>query len=1063
MRLEGSTTLATRRAQAVEQWERKTSADLYVTVGMGTCGLAAGATETLAAVQEEIARRSLRATINRVGCVGMCSYEPQVELRVRGKPQVNYGQVTAERVAEIFAAYYEDVPLTKGAILVGEARPTVFQHNGAQLRSLGFYVPQSDAKINFQAKQLRIVLSNCGLIDPESIDDYLAMDGYVALEKVLTTMTPEQVIEEMIRSGLRGRGGGGFPTGVKWRLARQTPRWPKYVICNADEGDPGAFMDRSILEGDPHSVIEGMIIAAYAIGARYGYIYCRAEYPLAIRRLQIALEQARQLGLLGEHILGSDFSFDLYIKEGAGAFVCGEETALMASIQGERGQPWPRPPYPAVSGLWGQPSNVNNVKSYAYTPRIMRLGADWFKSLGTPGSPGTAIFALTGMVNRTGLIEVPMGITLGEIIHDIGGGIIGGRKFKAVQTGGPLGGCLPAAYLNTAVDFDSLCAAGAVMGSGGMIVADETTCMVEFAKYFMKFACDESCGKCPPCRIGSTRMLEILQRITEGEGEPEDLDRLHYIAAGMQRGSLCALGQLAPSPVLSALRHFEDEFRAHIEEKRCPAGACQTLVRAGCVNACPAGVDSPAYLTLVTQGRYAEGLAVHREANPFALVCGRVCPAFCEDQCRRGKVDEPVSIRLVKRFMADQMYAEPWTPPRYGTPKSDKVAVIGAGPAGLTAALRLAQQGYPVTVFEKMPQPGGMMTYGIPTYRLPREPLFAEIDHIQRAGVEIRCNQELGRDFTLDSLREQGYKAIILAIGAHKGHRLHIEGENKRGVYAGVHFLRDIALGNPPDLTGKRVVIVGGGDVAIDSARSAWRLGAREVHILYRREEKDMPAHKEEIEAAREEGVQFLFLVNPVAILGGEKVAGVRVQRQQQGEYDHSGRRTVHPVPGSEFDLPCDVVISAIGQAADLDWLSDGRIETDRMLTLKVGPAFETTLPGVFAAGDAVIGPSTVIQAVAQGNKVALAVDYWLRTGRVEPVLYRPKWHHYPQYVRLEDYAEARRASPRVIPPEQRAGCGFAEVELGFDECTAQEEAKRCLRCDLEWLARTGQPLPEAG
>ncbi|MGQ9785907.1 MAG: FAD-dependent oxidoreductase [Anaerolineae bacterium] len=889
------------------------------------------------------------------------------------------------------------------------------------------------------------------------------MDGYVALEKVFATMTPEQVIEEMIRSGLRGRGGGGFPTGVKWKLARQTQHWPKYVICNADEGDPGAFMDRSILEGDPHSVIEGMIIAAYAIGARYGYIYCRAEYPLAIRRLQIALEQARQLGLLGENILGTDFSFDLYIKEGAGAFVCGEETALMASIQGERGQPWPRPPYPAVSGLWGQPSNVNNVKSYAYTPRIMRMGADWFKSLGTPGSPGTAIFALTGMVNRTGLIEVPMGITLGEIIYDIGGGILQGRKFKAVQTGGPLGGCLPTAYLNTPVDFDSLCAAGAVMGSGGMIVADETTCMVEFARYFMQFACDESCGKCPPCRIGSVRMLEVLQRIAEGEGEPEDLDRLRHIATGMQKGSLCALGQLAPSPVLSALRHFEDEFRAHIEEKRCPAGVCQTLVRAGCVNACPAGVDSPAYLALVTQGRYAEGLAVHRDANPFALVCGRVCPAFCEDQCRRGKVDEPVSIRLVKRFMADQMYAEPWTPPRYGTPKPDKVAIIGAGPAGLTAALRLAQQGYSVTVLEKMPQPGGMMTYGIPAYRLPREPLFAEIEHIRRAGVEIRCNQELGKDFTLESLRHQGYKAIILAIGAHRPLRLKIAGEDKQGVYTGVHFLRDIALGKPLDLTGKRVVVVGGGDVAIDSARSAWRLGAQEVHVVYRREEKDMPAHKEEIEAAREEGVQFHFLVNPIAILGDDTVTGVRIQRQRQGEYDNTGRRMVHPIPGSEFDLGCDVIISAIGQAVDLDWLSHETIETDRTLTLKVGQAFETNLPGIFAVGDAVSGPSTVIQAVAQGNKVALAVDHWLRTGRIERVLYQPRRHDYPQYTRLEDYANARRASSRVIPPEQRRSCGFAEVELGFDEHTAQEEAKRCLRCDLEWLGRVGQPLPKLG
>jgi NADH:ubiquinone oxidoreductase subunit F (NADH-binding) len=337
-------------------------------------------------------------------------------------------------------------------------------------------------------------------------------------------------------------------------------------------------MDRSVLEGDPHSVIEGIIIAGYAIGAQSGYIYCRAEYPLAIKRLEIALQQARELGLLGENILGSDFNFDLFIKEGAGAFVCGEETALMASIQGERGQPWPRPPYPAISGLWRQPSNVNNVKSYAYVPRIISEGAEWFKNLGTEKSPGTAVFALTGMVNRTGLIEVPMGITMREIIYDVGGGIPSGRKFKAVQTGGPLGGCLPEEHLDTPVDFDSLRAAGAVMGSGGMIVADETTCMVEFAKYFMQFACDESCGKCPPCRIGSTRMLEILERISAGEGKPEDLDEIGQLAQGMQQGSLCALGQLAPAPVLSTLRHFEDEYRAHIEEGRCPAGKCRALI-----------------------------------------------------------------------------------------------------------------------------------------------------------------------------------------------------------------------------------------------------------------------------------------------------------------------------------------------------------------------------------------------------------------------------------------------------------------------------------------------------
>jgi NADH:ubiquinone oxidoreductase subunit F (NADH-binding)/Pyruvate/2-oxoacid:ferredoxin oxidoreductase delta subunit/(2Fe-2S) ferredoxin len=569
--------LATIREEAQRRWEAKANADLYVTVGMGTCGLAAGANDTLAAIQKELEQRELTAVIGTVGCVGMCSFEPMVEIQASGKHRLNYGQVTLKTVPEIFASYFEGKPLRK-SVVVGQAVPTVAKRNGSALHSLSFLTPETSDKIAFHEKQLRIVLSNCGLIDPESIDDYLALDGYKALERVLAGMTPEQVIQEMLDSGLRGRGGAGFSTGLKWRFARQTPSWPKYVICNADEGDPGAFMDRSVLEGDPHSLLEGMIIAGYAIGAQYGYIYCRAEYPLAIRRLEIALEQVRELGLLGENILGSGFGFDLCIKEGAGAFVCGEETALMASIQGERGQPWPRPPYPAISGLWGQPSNVNNVKSYAYTPRIIRMGADWFKSLGTEDSPGTAVFALTGMVNRTGLIEVPMGITLREIIYDIGGGILLDKKFKAVQTGGPLGGCLPEQHLNTPVDFDTLRAAGSVMGSGGMIVADETTCMVEFAKYFMQFVCDESCGKCPPCRIGSTRMLEVLERITAGEGTVGDLDEIRRLTNGMRRGSLCALGQLAPDPVMSTLQHFEDEYRAHIEEERCPAGKCRALI-----------------------------------------------------------------------------------------------------------------------------------------------------------------------------------------------------------------------------------------------------------------------------------------------------------------------------------------------------------------------------------------------------------------------------------------------------------------------------------------------------
>jgi NADH-quinone oxidoreductase subunit F len=430
----------------------------------------------------------------------------------------------------------------------------------------------------FYSKQIRIALKNCGLIDPENIDEYIARNGYQALGKALTELEPDDVITIMKDSGLRGRGGAGFATGIKWEFCRRARATPKYVICNADEGDPGAFMDRSILEGDPHSLIEGMALAGYAIGAGEGYIYCRAEYPLAIDHLEKAIAQALEYGLLGEHILGSDFNFHLHIKEGAGAFVCGEETALMASIEGRRGEPRPRPPFPAVSGLWRKPTNVNNVKSYAMAPQIVLNGADWFRNIGTERSPGTAIFALTGNINHTGLIEVPMGIPLREIIYDIGGGVPHGKQFKAVQTGGPLGGCLPVGALDTPVDFDSLVQAGATMGSGGMIVVDEGTCMVEFARYFLTFASAESCGKCVPCRIGGQRLLEVLKRITEGQGTPEDLDEIAYISRNMREGSLCALGQLTPGPVMAALRFFREEYEAHIFDKKCPAKVCKGLI-----------------------------------------------------------------------------------------------------------------------------------------------------------------------------------------------------------------------------------------------------------------------------------------------------------------------------------------------------------------------------------------------------------------------------------------------------------------------------------------------------
>lgn len=427
-------------------------------------------------------------------------------------------------------------------------------------------------------KETRVVLRNCGKIDPTNIEDYIAEDGYLALGKVLSEMTPEQVIETVLASGLRGRGGAGFPAAKKWQLCRGNPGDIKYVICNADEGDPGAFMNRRVLESDPHAVIEGMIIAAYAIGASQGYIYCRAEYPLAVQTLEIGIKQARTLGLLGDNIMGSEFSFDLEVRMGAGAFVCGEETALMASIEGKRGEPRPRPPFPAARGLWAKPSNINNVETYANVPQIILKGPQWFASMGTEGSKGTKTFAIAGDVVNTGLIEVPMGITLREIVEDIGGGIKDGKALKAIQTGGPMGGCLPASYIDLKVDYESLTKAGSMMGSGGMIIMDEDTCMVDIARFFMEFTQDESCGKCTPCRVGTRRILEILEAICEGRGKDGDIERLETLCREVQRNSLCGLGQGAPNPVVTTLQHFREEYEAHIYEKRCPAKVCRSLI-----------------------------------------------------------------------------------------------------------------------------------------------------------------------------------------------------------------------------------------------------------------------------------------------------------------------------------------------------------------------------------------------------------------------------------------------------------------------------------------------------
>ena len=539
-------------------------------------------------LQEEIKAQGLEKEVNviRTGCFGLCALGPIMVVYPEG---AFYSRVTPEDVPEIVSEH-----LLKGRIVKRLLyQETVVDDN----------TTKSLNETTFYAKQMRIALRNCGVINPENIDEYIAQDGYAALGKVLTEMTPQEVIDLVLASGLRGRGGAGFPTGRKWQFARNNDAPQKYACCNADEGDPGAFMDRSVLEGDPHSVLEAMTIAGYAIGANQGYIYIRAEYPIAVKRLQIAIDQAREYGLLGKNIFDSGFDFDIDIRLGAGAFVCGEETALMTSIEGKRGEPRVRPPFPAVKGLFGVPTVLNNVETYANIPQIILKGADWFRSIGTEKSPGTKVFALGGKITNTGLVEVPMGTTLREVVEEIGGGVPGGHTFKAAQTGGPSGGCIPAKLIDTPIDYDNLIAIGSMMGSGGLIVMDETTCMVDIAKFFLEFTVDESCGKCTPCRVGTKRLLEILNKITSGNGTLEDIDKMEELCYYIKENSLCGLGQTAPNPVLSTLKYYRDEYEAHVVEHRCPAGACKALTNYSiiadkckgctlCARNCPVGAIS---------------------------------------------------------------------------------------------------------------------------------------------------------------------------------------------------------------------------------------------------------------------------------------------------------------------------------------------------------------------------------------------------------------------------------------------------------------------------------------
>jgi len=994
---------------------------------------------------EIIRQKQINATVEISGCHGhgLCALGPSVVIE---PDNIFYIQVAANDAPEIVRSHLRH----------GKLVERLLYHDPGTGQSIPRY-----ADINFYKKQQRVILHNCGHINPEKIDHYIKSGGFNALKKALLQMRPDMVIDEVKRAGLRGRGGAGFPTWRKWEFCRSAQGSQKYIICNADEGDPGAFMDRSILEADPYAVIEGLTIAGYAIGATEGYIYVRAEYPLAVQRIRNALTETMKKGYLGDNIFNSGFDFRIQVKEGAGAFVCGEETALIASIESRRGMPRPRPPFPAQAGLDGKPTIINNVKSLASVPLIISNGADWYAGIGTDNSKGTVVFALTGKVANSGLVEVPMGTPLSTIIFDIGGGIPRGKRFKAVQTGGPSGGCIPAQFLDTAVEYENLARLGSIMGSGGMVVMDETTCMVEVARYFLSFTQMESCGKCIPCRLGTKQMLEILTRITQGKGRDTDIDTLLSVAKTVKECSLCGLGQTCPNPVLTTLNYFRDEYDAHIKEKKCPAAVCDALMISPCQHTCPVGINIPKYVAHIAAGENLQAVETIRERNPFPAICGRICHHPCEGRCRRGELEESVAIRALKRFAADWYFAhlnELPEPAPFPRTKNQKVAVVGAGPCGLSCAYFLAQAGYGVTVFEAMGIGGGMPAVAIPDFRLPREVIDNEIGYIVKRGVEIKYNTPLDTKFTIENLRANGYDAVFIAAGAQKSQVIGIPGESEdlAGFYYGLRFLHNAKLGKKIKV-GRNVAIIGGGNVALDTSRTALRLGAEEVNVYYRRSREEMPVTEVEFDEAVFEGINVHFLVGPTRIVSEKgKVTGLQCIQMKLGEPDESGRRRPVPMPESEFFSEADTVIAAVGQAADLSFLSpDSALERSRWERLAVDSnSLSTNVPGIFAGGDFVFGPGMIIDAIAGGRRAALAIDKYLRGDKARVQMYDTKQ---PGVIEAEKpvteeertWEAAFRPEMPLLPIEDRKR-SFKETELGLSEEKAIYEAKRCLRCDLE-------------
>lgn len=999
-----------------------------------------GSADVMEALVEEVNRQGLekQVEVRATGCHGFCAKAPVMAVEPLG---IQYQEVEPEDAAEIVDQTLKDNRLIdRLAYRDPKTQTPIFYRN----------------QIPFYMKQERRVLANCGRIDPTRIEQYIVAGGYQAIPRALSRMTPEKVVQEIDAAKLRGRGGAGVSTGFKWKMAAEAAGQPKYIICNADEGDPGAFMDRAVLEGDPHAVIEGMMIGAYAMGAEYGYIYVREEYPIAVDHLTIALEQCRELGLLGENILDAGFDFDISLKMGAGAFVCGEETALMASIEGQRGMPRPKPPFPAQAGLDQKPSNINNVETLANVPLIIKNGVAWYSEVGTENSKGTKIFSLAGKVNNTGLVEVPFGVSIKEVIFDIGGGIPKGRAFKAVQMGGPSGGCVPAQHLNMPIDYDTIQSIGAIMGSGGMVVMDENNCMVEIARFFLSFNQSESCGKCAPCRLGTTQLLEILTRITNGDGRMSDLETVKEFGQTMTESSLCGLGQAAAKPALSTINFFLKEYEDHILERRCAGAVCDSMVISACQHACPAGIDVPNYVAAIADSEYEKAVEIIRERNPFPAVCGRICIHPCEYKCRRGELDEPVAIRSLKRYASDWYFNNIGTAREpFPVTRKQKVAVVGAGPAGLTCAYFMAKMGYKVTVFEAQEVAGGMLGIAVPEFRLPRAIIEEEIRYIESCGVEIRYGSPIDASHTVSDLRKEGYDAVFIAAGAQASRHVGVPGEDEglAGLHYGLEFLSRIKVTEDLRLEG-RVVVIGGGNVAFDVARTALRVGAADVQIFSLEAMDELPAWAKDVEEALEEGVVINPSWGPKRIINEDgRITGIEFMRCTS-VFDREGAFSPAYDEADTQIVATDNVIISIGQAADMSFLSeDSQLERELWGALAVDEnTLSTNIPGVFAGGDFTTGPTFVIRAIASGRRAALAVNKYFMgdKGRIEIPDEKTEMKFSSGLALDKEETDARpRAETEFEKPVERVR-DFREVEKGFLEDQALKEATRCLRCDLE-------------